>query len=149
MTRGVDLALRDARAESERLRSALAAARITAAKQEADLQELRRQLGDLQQALLLKQRDLVALRQERDGFLQAKTEIAAQAVHWADVRAAGGEAQRPDTVLAHRLSELESTVHALKASLERIQHELTTLQARSMPKAKSKPMTLAGPSGHP
>jgi chromosome segregation ATPase len=143
--RGLDFALRDARAESDGLRSALAAARISAAKQEAELQDLRRHVGELEQALLLKQRDLAALTQERDGMLHAKAEIASQAVQWVDVRPVASELPRPETVAMQRFSELEATVHALKTALEQLRQDVGKLQTRSMPKAKPKPMALVAP----
>lgn len=139
-----DLALRDARAESDGLRSAVAAARIAAAKQEAELQDLRRQVGDLQQALLIKQRDIATLRQERDGLLQAKAEMHAQVVDLVDARPIVGQAKTVETPAMSRLSQLESAVQRLTSSLEKMKQDLTRLQARGVTKAK--PMVLAEPS---
>lgn len=141
-----ELALRDARAEAAGLRTAIATVRIAAAKQEADLGDMRRQVGDLQQALLAKQQDLATLRHERDGLLQAKADIQAHVVGLPDARPILNETTRADTLTTSRLSRLESAVQTLSGSLDQIQKNLTKLQTRGTTRPKPKPMVLAEPS---
>jgi chromosome segregation ATPase len=136
-----DLALRDARAEAAGLRTAVAAARIAAAKQDVELQNLRREIGELQQMLLAKQNDIATLRQEQMQLLQAKADIHAEVVEIHDGRAMAAETPASDAVTTSRLSRLESAMQALTASLEQLKKDLTKLQAHEATKPRPKPMT--------
>jgi chromosome segregation ATPase len=128
----------------------VATARIASAKQEAELQDLRRQVGELQQTLLTKQHDLATLRQERDGLLQASAEIQAQVVTVAESPQPEREAKAADPSMSRRLGQLESMVQALRASLEQMHKDVAKLRARSVTKGKPKPMAWAGSeTGHP
>ena len=71
--RRVDLVVRDAQAEVSTLRQEVAAARIAAAKKEAELPELHRQVAELQRTAEAKQGELAALRADRDRLLQTKS----------------------------------------------------------------------------
>ena len=76
--RRVDLVVREAQAEASTLRQEVAAARIAAAKKEAELPELRRQVAELQRTAEVKQGELAALRTDRDRLLQTKSEMERQ-----------------------------------------------------------------------
>ena len=76
--RRADLVVRDAQAEVSTLRQEVAAARIAAAKKEAELPELRRQVSELQRTAEAKQEELATLRAGRDRLLQTKTDLEHQ-----------------------------------------------------------------------
>ena len=76
--RRVDLVVRDAQAEVSTLRQEVAAARIAAAKKEAELPELHRQVAELQRTAEAKQGELAALRADRDRLLQTKSGLEQQ-----------------------------------------------------------------------
>ncbi|MDA2911946.1 hypothetical protein MYX04_13590 [Nitrospiraceae bacterium AH_259_D15_M11_P09] len=70
--------IRDVRAEEATLRADLAAARITAAKKEGELQLLRRHVAEVRRAVEAKQAELIFLRNERDRLVEARNEAEAQ-----------------------------------------------------------------------
>src|SRR3989475_10778219 len=76
--RRVDLVVRDAEAEVCPLTQEVAAARIAAAKKEAELPELHRQVAELQRTAEAKQGELAALRADRDRLLQTKSGLEQQ-----------------------------------------------------------------------
>lgn len=113
-------ALQDSKAEAATFRADLAAARITAAKQEAELRELRRQISELQQLLDAKQAALIKMRDENERLAQSAT--------IAQVRVAdpGAVSTNPDeiTVLKARLSDMEAALAALAAELAQVKKEI-------------------------
>src|SRR2546428_10366926 len=97
--RRVDLVVRDAQAEVSTLRQEVAAARIAAAKKEAELPELHRQVAELQRTAEAKQADLAALRADRDRLLQTKSGLEQQVAELqrtADAKQGGLAALRAD-----------------------------------------------------
>jgi chromosome segregation ATPase len=105
----------------------LATARIVAAKQEAELRELRRQADELRQAAEAKETELMALRQERDRLERtatvAQVRVAEQPVlpaSMADVHA-----------IQTKLGELESALAALTAELAQVKREMRPSPASS------------------
>ena len=126
----VEAAVQEAKAESAALRADLASARITAAKQEAELRELRRQVNELQQIIDAKQADLTALREERDRM--AKSATIAQ-VHVADPSALPASAADV-TSLQAKLHEMESALAALTTELAQVRKDMN--QSASVLKSK-------------
>ena len=64
--------LQDLRREAATLRAELAATRIAAAKQEAELQQVRSQVDELNRALSVKELEFATVRHERDRLLLAQ-----------------------------------------------------------------------------
>lgn len=135
--RRADAELQDAKAEATALRADLAAARIAAAKQEAELRELRRQVNELQQIIDAKQAELIAVREERDRL--AKSVTIAQ-VGVTDPSALPANAADVSS-LQVKLHEMESALAALTAELAQVRKDVD--QSASV--SKSKPAA-AGPS---
>ena len=111
-----DAAVREAKAESAALRADLASARIAAAKQEAELHELRRQVDELRQVADARHAELIALREERDRLTQSAT--IAQ-IREADPSALPASAADVAGLQA-RLRELESAVTTLTTELAQV-----------------------------
>ena len=124
-----DAALQEAKAESVVLRADLAAARIAAAKQEAELRELRRQVNELQQLVDAKQAELIELRNERDRLAQANT--VAQ-VRVADPSALPASAADVAGLRA-KLHEMESALAVLAAELAQVRKEMKRPSPASSP----------------
>ena len=118
-----DAALHDAQAEAMTLRADLAAARIAAAKQEAELRDLRRQVTELQQLVDAKHAELIALREERERLAPSAT--IAQ-VHVADPSA--------QSASAAEATRIEAKLHALEATLATLTAELAQLK-QAMPQS--------------
>lgn len=118
--RRVDAELQDAKTEAAALRSDLATARIAAAKQEAELRELRRQVNELQQIVDAKQAELISLRNERDRLEKSAT--------IAQVRVADPSALPASTAdvasLQAKLHDMESVLTALTAELAQVKKEM-------------------------
>jgi len=108
--------LQDAKTEAMTLRAGLAAARIAAAKQEAELRELRRQVNELQQILDARQAELIGLREERDRLAQTATIAQVRVANPATVPAPADEL----TALKTRLHDMETTLAALTAELTQV-----------------------------
>jgi len=132
-----EAAVQEAKAESAALRADLAAARIAAAKQEAELRELRRQVTELQQIIDAKQVELTALREERDRL--AKSVTIAQ-IGVTDPSALPASAADVSS-LQVKLHEMESALAALTAELAQVRKDVD----HSASVSKSKP-TAARPS---
>lgn len=113
-------ALQDAKAETATLRAELATARIAAAKQEAELRELRRQVTELQQMVEAKHAELISLRNEKDGLTEAATV--------AQVRVADSVASQPSAdelgAMKARLLDMETALAALAAELAQVKKAL-------------------------
>jgi len=112
--------LQDAKTEAMTLRADLAAARIAAAKQEAELRELRRQVGELQQILDAKHAELIVLREERDRLVKSATV--------AQVRVADPSALPASTADVHalqaKLHEMESALASLTAEIDQMKKKM-------------------------
>jgi chromosome segregation ATPase len=121
--------LQDAKTEAMTLRADLAAARIAAAKQEAELRELRRQVTELQQILDAKHAELIGLREERDRL--AKSATIAQ-VRVADPSALPASAADVNA-LQIRLHEMESALAALTAELAQMKKAVVHPSPASSP----------------
>jgi len=147
--RHVDDVLREATVESNALRAEMAAARIAAAKKEAEVQDLHRQLADLQQArtqqqqqIETKQQEVAALRNERDQLRQAQSEVQVQLAELPQLRQAAGEAKAVEARLDGRLKELESALSRLTMELAQVQQSVepkpSLEQSQAAPKTKPK-----------
>lgn len=139
--RHFDQTLREAKTESSQLRAEMAAARIAAAKKEAELHELHRQLTDIEQSraqqrqqVEAKQQELVVLRAERDQLRQGQNEAQVQLAELPQLRQAAGEAKALEARVERRLNELESALARLTAELVQVKESLE--QSRVSPKTK-------------
>jgi len=126
-----EAAVQEARTESAALRADLASARISTAKQESELRELRRQVDELRQVADARHTELIALRNERDRLAQNST-IAQVGV--ADPSALPASAADVAD-LRTRLHEMESALAALTAELAQVRKDM----AQSASISKSKP----------
>lgn len=114
-----DAAVREAKAEAAGLRADLAAARIATAKQQAELQELRRHVDELTQLADARQAELLTLREERDRL--------AQPVSIAQVRVADPQTSPAElSALQGKLSTMESAIATLAAEIAKIKQAMTT-----------------------
>lgn len=141
--RHFDQTLREAKAESSQLRAEMAAAKIAAAKKEAELHELHRQLADIEQSraqqrqqVETKQQELVGLRAERDQLRQGQNEAQVQLAELPQLRQAAGDAKALEARVEGRLKELESALSRLTAELVQVKQSLE--QSRTVPKTKTK-----------
>jgi len=153
--RRTDYVLRELRTEAATLREEMAATRIRAAKQKAELQELQRQLplllqesaefrkadtelrrgrADQQQALDAKQTELAALRSERDQLRQMKLELQTQAVQLPPLQQALAEARAVEGTMQGRVKELEASVASLTGELEQVRKGLAGNRSKSTAK---------------
>ena len=118
--RQTEAALQEATAEAAALRADVAAARIAAAKQEAELRDLRRQVNELQHMVEAKHAELTTLRDERDRLTQAAT--------IAQVRVADPPTQSAGAVdvvgMQARLRELESALAALTTEVAQMKKDM-------------------------
>ena len=147
--RHFDQALREAKTESSQLRAEMAATRIAAAKKEAELHELHRQLADIEQSrtqqrqqVETKQQELMVLRAERDQLRQGHNEAQVQLTELPQLRQAAGEAKAIEARLDGRLKELESALARLTAELVQIKQSVE--QNQIAPKKKPKMINKAG-----
>ncbi len=140
--RQAEAAMQAAKAESTGLRSELASARIAAAKQEADLRELRRQVEELRQMVDAKHTELIALRNERDRLVQ--TAMIAQ-VRVADPFVLPASAAEVAS-LRTKLREMESALAVLTAELAQMRKvvDQSSSVSKSQP-AAAKPSRLRSP----
>ncbi len=122
--------IRDARAEVATLRADLAAARISAAKKEAELRQLRRQVAELRRATEAKEVELLTVRIERDRLLEMRNEAKAKLTELTELRPTG---PAPKATQA-KLRELESALVALSSEVAEIQKGL--VQVRTSAQAK-------------
>ncbi len=153
--RQADQVVRDSYAEVTALRQDLAATRIGAAKKEAEIQDLRRQIAELSQAaaelrqaraaqlqeIESVQAELALLRDERDRLLQASTGTTGQgAVGSPSLSSQASEGEPTATRMQSRLAELESAVATLTVELTQVKQEL----AKPLGKRGSRPGTPTG-----
>ncbi len=143
--RQADQVVRDSYAEVAALRQDLAAARIAAAKKEAEVQDLRRQVEELSQAAAdlrqaraaqlqeheSTQAELAQLREERDRLLQASRGTTGQDVNAPPLSSKAGENQPTTTMMQARLAELESAVSTLTTELTEVKRELAKPPGKS------------------
>lgn len=109
--RQAETVLQDLRREAATLRAELAATRIAAAKQEAELQQVRGQVDELNRALSVKELESATVRHERDRLLLT------QKIH-----------EEQGTTLA-RLQEVESALTALTTEVAQVKHKLAQAPA--------------------
>lgn len=152
--RQADQVVRDSYAEVAALRQDLAATRIGAAKKEAEIQDLRRQIAELSQAaaelrqaraaqlqeIESVQAELTLLRDERDRLLQASTGTMGQGADSPSLSSQAGEGEPTATRMQSRLAELESAVATLTVELTQVKQEL----AKPLGKPGSRPGTPTG-----
>jgi len=112
--------LQDAKAAAAALRADLAGARITAAKQEAELRELRRQVDELRHVADARHAELTALREERDRLTEAAT--VAQ-VRVADSVASQASADEVGAMKA-RLRDMETALAALTTEVAQMKKDM-------------------------
>ena len=98
--------LQDLRREAATLRADLAATRIAAARQEAELQQLRWQVEELNRALSIQQLEFTSLRHERDRLLLTQ-----------NIHEDAGTTQA-------KLQEVESALTALTTEVSAVRREL-------------------------
>lgn len=134
-----EAAMQEAKAESAALRGELASARIAAAKQEAELRELRRQVEELRRVVDAKQTELIELQNERDRLVQtariAQVGVADASVLPASAADVAG--------LRVRLHEMESALAALTAELAQVRKDVDRSAAGS--KVKPPPARASRP----
>ncbi|MGH7164596.1 MAG: LysM peptidoglycan-binding domain-containing protein [Nitrospiraceae bacterium] len=152
--RQADQVVRDSYAEVAALRQDLAATRIAAAKKEAEVQDLRRQIEELSQAaaelrqartahlqeIENAQAELALLRDERDRLLQASRGTTGQVADSPSLPRNAGEGEPTATMMQARLAELESAVATLTVELTQVKREL----ANSPGKRRTGPDTPTG-----
>jgi len=126
-----DGVLRQARAEANAQRAELAAARIAAAKQAAELQELREQFAELRQANEARQAEHVALRGERDRLIQARNDLQTQVGEVARLGPNTTEFKTAEEKAQVRVKEMESALLMLSAELEHVKK--TTARRKGKP----------------
>lgn len=112
--------LRQTRAEANAQRAELAAARIAAAKQAAELQELREQFAELRQANEARQAEHVALRGERDRLIQARNDPQVQVSEVPRLGPNTIESKTAEGKAQVRVRELETALLMLSAELEQV-----------------------------
>lgn len=135
--RQADRIVRDARAEASTLRAEMAAARIAAAKQEAEVQALHTQLAELRQTLAVRQQEVAGLRSDRDRLFAARAELQTQAAEIPALRQRAADLQATQA----RLTELEAALAALRGELA----EMKQRPARRPAKARAKSTASAPP----
>lgn len=118
--RQAEAELHEAKVEATTLRADLAAARIAAAKQEAELRELRRQVNELQQIVDAKHAELIALREERDRLAHSATVAQVRVADPSGLPASAADV----TSLQAKLHEMESALAALTAELAQMKKEM-------------------------
>ena len=135
--RQADQVVRDSYAEVAAMRQELATTRIAAAKKDAEVQDLRRQVEELTQVaaelrqsraaqlqeIETAQTEVAQLRDERDRLIQATRGTAGQS---ADPSPLSGDVSKnePAATMQTRLAELESAVSTLTAELTQVKREL-------------------------
>jgi LysM repeat protein len=115
-----DAVLRQARAEANALRADLAATRIAAAKQAAELQELRLQVAEVRQANETRQAEQTALRAERDRLVQGSNELQAQVSELAVLRQTVSDVRVAEERARGRVKELETALLSMSTELEQV-----------------------------
>jgi len=118
--RQAEAELQDAKVEATTLRADLAAARIAAAKQEAELRELRRQVNELQQIVDAKHAELITLREERDRLAHTATVAQVRVADPSALPASAADVASMQT----KLHEMESVLAALTAELAQMKKEM-------------------------
>jgi LysM repeat protein len=135
--RQADQVVRDSYTEVAAMRQELATTRITAAKKDAEVQDLRRQVEELTQAtaelrqsraaqlqeIENAQTEAAQLRDERDRLLQATKGTTGQGVDSSPLSDDAGKSE-PTATMQTRLAELESAVSTLTAELTQVKREL-------------------------
>ena len=101
-----ETALQELRKEAAALRAELAATRIAAAKQEAELQQVRGQVDELNRALSVKELDFASVRHERDRLLLTR------------------QFQEETGMTQAKLQEVESALTALTTEVAQVKQEL-------------------------
>jgi chromosome segregation ATPase len=153
--------MRHTRAEEAAMRAELVSLRLAAAKKDAELSELRRQLSevrkartDQQQSLDSKQQEVVKLRSERDQLLQTKQDLHVQLAEVPELRQTAATAAATNHELQTRLQSLDATLASVTTELAQLATELATLKSsskgRAAPRPSRPPATASkSPSGPP
>ncbi len=148
--------VREAQAESARLRHQVALARIEMAKQEVDLRGLRQQVGELQAGREELQRtadarlqELGTLRAERVELLRTRAELQVQVAELPALRQGMAEL----IAVQERLRAFEAALAALTREMAEVKKLLRPASSRkaATPKASSKarPKSRPSPKGQP
>lgn len=116
--RNMDMMLRQARTEAGALRAELAEARIAAAKQEAELQELRQQVSELRQTIETRLAEQAQVRAERDKLSQVKSDLQTQLVELPLLRQSLADAKAGEARAQARVKELHSALVAAGSEVE-------------------------------
>lgn len=130
-----DFALEDARRDASRLRGELAEVRIHAAKQDAEVQQLRSLVEEHTKASTIDKRDAEtlkkeaeALRSERDQLKKTVTELEAQVSTMTLLRKSADEAKASEQAARSQVGELRSTISALTGDIEKLRVDLTAIR---------------------
>lgn len=144
--RQTDALMRQARVETDAIRAEMAATRIAAAKQEAELGALRREILELRQvetqlraaneeitrsnaeqqrAVEAKEAELTALRAEKERLGQTANELQVKPAELPHLR----QAEADGSATRRKLQELESTVALLKVELAQVKKSLAGKKA--------------------
>jgi LysM repeat protein len=140
-----EVQLQQARAEVSAQRAELAAVRIAAAKQAAELQELRQQVGELRQANEAKQAEQVALRGERDRLVQVRNELQAQVGEVGRLRQALVELKGSEERAQAKVQELQAALVNISSELQKVRKA----SVRRQPKTNAKPEKTTMPPSQP
>lgn len=140
----LDRLLSETRADTEAMRAEMATTRIAAAKQEAELKELRQEVAERRQMVDARQTENNALKTERDRLLQAKTDLHTQLqTQTAEVSRLRATANQLEVARA-KVAELESQLTARITELSQVKTDLA--QQATLVKQLEKPAKVAAKS---
>ncbi len=120
-------------------RAEVAASRIAAAKKEAELQELRKAVGDLRRENADSHHALTVMKQTVDRAQEEANRMRTE------------RAQAEQTKQERELSELQATVHALTERIDRLKEQVleAVLSATALPEESSRATSAAGKNHQP
>ena len=120
-------------------RAEIAASKIAAAKKEAELQELRKAVGDLRRENADSHHALTVMKRTVDTAQEEADRLRAE------------RAQAEQTKQERELSELRTTVHALTEQMDRLKEQVleAVLSATALSEEPSRPTSAAGKNHRP
>lgn len=120
----LDRLVSETREDTEALRAEMAATRIAAAKQEAELKELRQEVAERRQMVDARQAELDVVKTERDRLLQTKTDLhtqlQTQTAEVSRLRATAGQIE----MARAKAAELESQLTSRMTELNQVKSDL-------------------------
>ena len=140
----LDRLVSETRANTEALRAEMASTRIAAAKQEAELKELRQEVAERRQMVDARQAELNVVKTERDRLLQAKTDLhtqlQTQTAEVSRLRATAGQIE----MARAKVAELEAQLTSRMTELSQVKTDLA--QQAALVKQLEKPTKVASES---